>query len=92
MKTFVFSLDNKKIYYLVNSNANAVYHHKKSGPCFGGGRDIALDGNPIKENTFYTNQTGTNYNYKTDSFPLSENDGGNKGKVLEYEVFQIIFN
>ena len=37
MKTFVFSLDNKKIYYLVNSNVNAIYHHKKSGPCFGGG-------------------------------------------------------
>ena len=85
-KTFVFSLDNKKIYYLNNSD-NAVYHDINSGPCFGGGRDIALDGNPIKENKLYTLECS--YNYQGDIHPLSEYKDNNL-KALEYEVFQII--
>ena len=86
MKTFVFSLDNKKIYDLISSD-NAVYHHIGSGPCFGGGRDIALDGNPIKENKLYTLECS--YDYKGDTQPLSEYQESNL-KALEYEVFQII--
>ena len=85
-KTFVFSLDNKKIYYLNNSD-NAIYHDINSGPCFGGGRDIALDGNPIKENKLYTLECS--YDYQGDIHPLSEYKDNNL-KALEYEVFQII--
>ena len=85
-KTFLFSLDNKKIYYLNNSD-NAVYHDINSGPCFGGGRDIALDGNPIKENKLYTLECS--YDYQGDIHPLSEYKDNNL-KALEYEVFQII--
>ena len=85
-KTFVFSLDNKKIYYLNNSD-NAVYHDINSGPCFGGGRDIALDGNPIKANKLYTLECS--YDYQGDIHPLSEYKDNNL-KALEYEVFQII--
>ena len=40
MITFVFSLDNKKLYNLLNPDCAAVYHDKNSGPCFGEGRDI----------------------------------------------------
>ena len=86
-KTFVFSLDNKKIYYL-NSPDNAVYHDINSGPCFGGGRDIALDGNPIKENNLYTLECS--YDYHGDIHPLSEYKDNNL-RALEYEVFQIKF-
>ena len=87
-KTFVFSLDNKKIYYLKNG-CNAVYHYKESGPCFGGGRDIAIDGNPLKENTLYTRQS-CSFDYKGIQ-SLSEYQYTNNLKALEYEVFQIIF-
>ena len=86
-KTFVFSLDNKKIYYL-NSCENAVYHDINAGPCFGGGRDIALDGNPIKNNNLYTLECS--YDYQGDIHPLSEYKDNNI-KALEYEVFQIKF-
>ncbi len=78
----------KKIYSLI-SGENAVYHNKDSGPCFGGGRDIAIDNNPIKENTLYTCQSS--YDYKGDKHSLSEYDDNNKIKALEYEVFQVIF-
>ena len=87
-KTFVFSLDNKKIYYLKDIE-NAVSHDKGSGPCFGRGCDINIEGNPLKENTLYTYQTS--YDYKGDSKALSEYDGLNNLKALEYEVFQVIF-
>ena len=89
-KTFVFSLDNKKIYYLKDINY-VVCHSKKSGPCSGIGHDIGIDGNPLVENTLYTYQDGS-YDYKGDSNALSEFNYPNSGKVLEYEVFQIIFH
>jgi len=88
-KTFVFSLDNKKIYYLKSIKENAIYHNKDSGPCFGEGRDIAIDRNPLKENTLYTYQES--YDYKGDSNALSEYKSQNFLKALEYEVFQVIF-
>jgi len=87
-KTFVFSLDNKKIYYL-KSGHSAVLHYKESGPCFGGGCDIGINGNPLKENTLYTSQNS--FDYKGDKQSLSEYQFPNHLKALEYEVFQIIF-
>ena len=88
-KTFVFSLDNKKIYYLKDINQDAIYYDNNSGPCFGRGRDIAIDRNPLKENTLYTFQFS--FDFKGDSNALSEYKFQNKLKALEYEVFQIIF-
>jgi len=86
--SFVFSLDKKKIYSL-KSEKNAVNHNKNSGPCFGFGHDIGIVGNPIKEKTLFTHQSS--YNYKGDKYSLSEYDGRNQIKALEYEVFQFIF-
>ena len=88
LKTFIFSLDKKKIYSLKRGHW-AVCHCKDSGPCFGSGRDIAIDKNPIKENTLYTSQYS--YDYKGDKNSLSEFDGNKNIKALEYEVFQVIF-
>ena len=88
-ETFVFSLDNKKMYYLENSDSAAVYHKKEIGPCFGGGHDIGIMGNPLKENQLYTNQYS--YHYKGNSKSLSECDGQNNLKAIEYEVFQVLF-
>ena len=88
-KTFVFSLDNKEIYYL-NDNRTAVYHNKKYGPCFGEGFDIGIEGNPIKEEKLYTYQTSC-YNYKGINNSLSEYEFPNKIKAHEYEIFQFIF-
>ena len=87
-KTFVFSLDNKKIYYL-KSGFDTVYHYKESGPCFGNGWDIGIKGNPLKANTLYTSQNSFDYN--GDKQSLSEYNFPNHLKALEYEVFQIIF-
>ena len=86
-KTFIFSLDKKKIYYLKHTNC-AVYH-KNYGPNFGRGPDIGIEGNPIEENKLRTYQSS--YDYNGDILPLSEYKSPNFIKALEYEVYQIIF-
>ena len=88
MKTFVFSLDNKKIYYLKRKDSTAVYHFNASGPCFGG-CDIRIEGNPIKEKKMYTCQCS--FNYKGGNLSLSEYVNPSGIKAIDYEVFQIIF-
>ena len=89
MKTFVFSLDNKKIYYLKRKDSVAVYHGNISGPSFGQGFDIGIEGNPIKEKKLYT--FNYSYDYKGENHPLSEYENDQFLKALEYEVFQLIF-
>ena len=86
-KTFVFSLDNKKIYYLISSDY-AVCHDKEYGPCFGEGYDIGIKGNPITENVLYTYQAG--FDYKGDEQSLSEYNNCSQLKAIDYEIFQII--
>ena len=87
-KTFVFSLDNKKVYYLNNFD-KAVYHEKICGPCFGFGYDIGIEGNPIIDSALYTCQS-MSYDYKGDKNCLSEYKDKYL-KAIDYEVFQIIF-
>ena len=89
MKTFVFSLDNKKIYYLKDGNKYAVYHDKFCGPCFGGGHDIGICGNPIKEKKLFTNPLS--FEYQGNIHALSEYENYQNIKAIEYEVFHIIF-
>jgi len=88
-KTFIFSLDNKKIYYLKSQDSIAVYNFGGYGPCFGSLDDIVIRGNPIKEKCLQTNPYS--FDYKGDQQPLSESNN-NQIKALEYEVFQIIFH
>ena len=87
-KTFIFSLDYHKIYYL-KEPIKAVYHNKNYGPCFGLGFDIGIMGNPIKDNVIKTYQNS--YIYHGDNY-LSEYIFPYKIKALDYEVFQVIFN
>ena len=89
MKTFVFSLDNKKIYLLKSNNNNAVLHSKNCGPCFGLSHDIGIIGNPFKTNNIYTYQCSFNYNGGINS--LSECEYLKGGMALEYEVFNVLF-
>ena len=86
-KTFIYSLDKKKIYYLKHTNY-AVYL-KNYGPNFGRGPDIGIEGNPIEENKLRTYQSS--YDYNGDIISLSEYKSPNFIKALEYEVYHIIF-
>ena len=83
--TFVFSLDNKKIYDLKDVDY-AVHHYFNYGPYFGNG-DICIKGNPIQETKLSTSQMS--YDYKGDKSTLSESSFNIK--ALEYEIFQVLF-
>ena len=90
-QTFVFSLDNKKIYNL-KSIRYAVYHREVFGPCFGW-KDIDIYRNPIEK--YYLRSIPDDYDYNGDKHPLSESDiSYNNGymKALEYEVFEVLFD
>ena len=91
-QTFVFSLDNKKIYNLISIYQEAVYHHEDYGPRFGW-KDIIIEGNPIEN--YKLRSIPDDYDYNGDKHPLSESDDSyNNGyiKALEYEVFEVLFD
>ena len=69
----------------------ATYNRSDCGPCFGNGWNIGIEGNPIKENKLWLYNTGC-FDYKDHNTPLCECSHSNKGKALEYEVFQVIFS
>ena len=80
--TFVFSLDNKKIYFLKKMNSTAVFHNEKFGPYFGEYEDMAILGNPIKDKCL---------KIKGDYYNIPLNKSQSPMKALEYEVFRTEF-
>ena len=94
-KSFLFSLDKKKIYSF-KSNGQAIYCHKDFGPTFGSGYTIKIGGNAIKEKKLYTYEfypDGCSYNFNGDTTALSESGKGNSSCIYstEYEVFKVLF-
>ena len=93
-KTFLFSLDKKKIYPFEGKSA-AVYNKKESGPWFGM-NGFFIQPNPKDEKNLYTYESNPKeefftFNYNGDNNALSE-DGKNEGIfAVEYEVFQVIY-
>ena len=85
-KTFVFSLDNKKIYSLKSVSYVAVYHNITRGPEFGS-NDINIRGNIIEERGLFINQNC--FDYKGDINALCEYQ--KFLKAIEYEVFKVEF-
>ena len=86
--SFLFSLDNQKIYPYKNDN-KAIFCSKDYGPCFGGGHDIVIAGNPFDDKNLKTYKCS--FDYGGDP-PLSEDEEYNGIYAKEYEVFQIIFS
>ena len=86
-QTFIFSLDNKKIYSLKKISYSAVCHYIFRGPCFGS-HDISIFDDPIRQDKLRTSQN--NFDYKGDKNALSESKGKDI-RALEYEVFQVKF-
>ena len=70
----------------INSNCS-IYDYSSSGPCFGGGRDIAIDfsSNGFGFPSSYKDELGKGY-----LIFKEENDGNNKFDLKEIEVFKLI--
>ena len=81
---FIFSLDNKEIYYNKNSSYN-IYCNSGYGPSFGGGHDFYLCNNC---NTSYSSYDNSDHSYQTNGKKYAM-AGTNNFYVKDYEVYQI---
>ena len=86
---FLFSFDKQKIYPIRNDSKAAIRCKKEWGPCFGGGKDIGITGNPIEEKVLKTHQASYSYNGEMDG--LSEVNDHSGITADEVEVFRINF-
>ena len=81
---FIFSLNDKAIYYNKNSNYN-IYCGSSCGPTFGGGSDFLLCDNCNTSNSSYDNSNHS-YDTKGKSNALA---GTKNFYVKDYEVYQL---
>ena len=90
---FLFSLDKKKIYKYKNDN-KAIYVSKYYGPTFGNGFTLFISDKAIETKNSFTFESDKNcsYDFNGDSHALSEDGNINRIFLVDYEVFQIIFN
>ena len=90
INAFLFNLDMKEIYPVKTLEGKDAIRCKKDwGPVFGRGKDIGLEGNPIKNNSLMIFQSTYDYHGKTNSLSEDSNYCGIYAK--DYEVFQIIY-
>lgn len=83
-KGFIFSLDNKEVYYNMKNNYG-IYCYSDKGPTFGGGHDLFIDNNCNKDNE---NQDNSGHSYDT----LGKKNalaGSKYFYVEDYEVYQL---
>ena len=83
---FTFSIDNQKIYNIIdNKNGNyAIYANNLYGPCFGEGTDFGLNSGCIDKDNWCNSKN-------TYSFNNEHLNGYYNFKVLDYEVYQVVF-
>ena len=83
---FAFSLDNQKIYNILeNQTIYAIYAHNSYGPCFGHGTDFGIHyGCLTRSDNWCLNKNTYNFN--------NENmNGETHFQILDYEVYSVIF-
>ncbi len=83
-KGFIFSIDNKEVYYNKKNNYG-IYCYSDKGPTFGGGHDLFIDNNCNKDNKSYDN---SDHSYDTlgKKYALA---GAKYFYVEDYEVYQL---
>ena len=85
-KGFIFSLDDKSIYYNKNSSYE-IYCNSSYGPTFGGGHDFYICNNCNTSNSSYNN---SDYSYNTIG-KKNAMAGTYNFLVKDYEVYQLEF-
>ena len=82
--SFIFSFDNKKIYYSKNGS-NSIYGYSSYGPTFGGGHDFYICDGCNSSNNSYESM-GSSYENDGKKYPLT---GSSNFLVSDYEVYQL---
>ena len=81
--SFIFSFDNKKIYYSKNGS-NSIYGYSSYGPYFGSSPDFYIN-NSCNSNDSSENM-GNSYENEGKKYPLT---GSSNFLVSDYEVYQL---
>ena len=81
--SFIFSFDNKKIYYSKNGS-NSIYGSSDRGPAFGDGHDIYICNGCNSSNS--SENMGNSYENDGKKYPLT---GSSSFLVSDYEVYQL---
>lgn len=91
-RSFLFSLDNKEVYYIKDGNEKyAIWGGPEDGPSFGYGCDILLKNGCKNNNGSYdSHECGHEYSYETYGKKFVYN-GERFFQVSDYEVYQLIF-
>lgn len=81
--SFIFSFDNKKIYYSKNGS-NSIYGHSSYGPYFGSSPDFYINNSCNSNNS--SENMGNSYENEGKKYPLT---GSSNFLVSDYEVYQL---
>ena len=81
--SFIFSFDNKKIYYSKNGSSS-IYGYSDRGPAFGGGHDFYICNGCNSSNS--SENMGSSYENDGKKYPLT---GSSNFLVSDYEVYQL---
>ena len=90
---FLFSIDKQKIYKYKN-DGKAIYVTKYFGPTFGNNTSLYIGDKAISTKNSFTNESDKNssYDFNGDTHALSEDGKISRIFLIDYAVFQIIFN
>ena len=81
--SFIFSFDNKKIYYSKNGS-NSIYGYSSVGPYFGNSPDFYISNSCNSNNS--SENMGNSYENEGKKYPLT---GSSNFLVSDYEVYQL---
>ncbi len=87
---FLFSLDLLKIYPLKEKGYSILFY-KDTGPVFGGNNEIYIGNNSISTKSFSIKNESKNYNFLGIKNPLCDSKNDEKIQIIDYEVYQVIF-
>ena len=88
--TFLFSLDLLKIYPR-KENGYSILFYSNTGPVFGGNKEIDIGDKCISTKSFSIKNESKNFDFLGIKSPLCDLKNDEKIQLIDYEVYQVIF-
>ena len=88
--TFVFSLDLLKIYPR-KEEGYSIKYYKNTGPIFGGDNEIDIQDKCLSTKSCSVKNESKNFNFYGIKNPLCNYNDNVKTEIIDYEVYQVVF-
>jgi hypothetical protein len=89
-KTFLFSLDLLKIYPRKEKGYSILFY-SNTGPVFGGNKEIYIGDKCLSTKSFFIQNESNNFDFLGIKSPLCNLKSEEKIELIDYEVYQVIF-